>query len=138
MLRRLQVLSTALLTVLGACSTSDGGPMAPARTPTETSGVNASLLGLPLPILSAGVIRNTPLATDITAGATIGSAGGTITVPGTGLTLVVPRGAVSVPTAFLVTAKAGKLVAYDFEPHGTRFPVALQFQQDLRGTSADG
>lgn len=119
---------------LVGCSASEG-PLAP-PPPRADAGLVSSLLGVLFP--TNGVTRNTPLDHDITSGARIGSAGGTISVPGTGFSLVIPRNAVSVPTDFVVTAKAGRLVAYEFEPHGTKFPVALHFVQDLRGTSAGG
>jgi hypothetical protein len=34
-----------------------------------------------------------------------------------------------------VTAVAGSVVAYEFEPHGTHFNVPLLFRQQLRGTN---
>jgi hypothetical protein len=78
-----------------------------------------------------GVEWRTTLKSDVSASALIGSAGGVLTLPVTGLRLVVPAGAVSRPTQFGVTAIAGKLVAYDFEPAGSTFPVALRVEQDL-------
>jgi len=65
----------------------------------------------------------------------IGTAGGTIILPGTGLQLVVPAGAVSANVTFTISALAGKVVAYDFQPHGAVFNVPLTFVQDL-GTTA--
>jgi hypothetical protein len=85
-----------------------------------------------------GVTRATPLAKDISVKAVIDKKGGTISIPEAGLTLVVPPNAVSTKTTFTATALAGKLVAYEFEPHGTRFAVPLQFQQDLKKTSLLG
>jgi hypothetical protein len=72
----------------------------------------------------------TPLDSDLTASAVIGPMGGVLVLPATGLRLVVPAGAVSQPTRFGVTALAGKLAAYDFEPAGSVFPVALRIEQD--------
>jgi hypothetical protein len=93
---------------------------------------NAALLGL-LPVRA--VTRAVPLANDISVSAVIGQQGGTISIPTAGLTLVVPKGAVSSDVKFTATALAGKIVAYDFQPHGTTFAVPLQFTQDLRKTS---
>ena len=55
--------------------------------------------------------------------------------PEAGLTLVVPANAVAKNTTFKATAIAGKIVAYEFEPHGTTFAVPLKFTQDLRKVS---
>jgi hypothetical protein len=41
---------------------------------------------------------------------------------------------VSRNTAFQVTALAGSKVAYEFEPHGTRFNLPLVMTQDLHNT----
>lgn len=70
------------------------------------------------------------LKEDLSASAVIGPAGGVLALPATGVRLVVPPGAVARPTTFGVTALAGKLVAYDFEPAGSTFPVALRVEQD--------
>ena len=71
-----------------------------------------------------------PLAREVSATALIGREGGTLELPETGLRLVVPADAVDEPTPFRVTARAGRLVAYDFEPEGCEFAPALQFEQD--------
>jgi hypothetical protein len=78
--------------------------------------------------------RDAALAHDVTASAVIGPSGGRIALPGQGFTLVVPRGAVEKETHFTVTAIAGDLVAYEFEPHGTTFKVPLHATQELRDT----
>jgi hypothetical protein len=78
--------------------------------------------------------RDEPLARDITVRAVIGSAGGRVELPGQGFTLIVPRGAVRSDTRFEVTAIAGDLVAYEFEPHGTKFREPLIATQELDGT----
>lgn len=98
-------------------------------TPPEPSSALAGLLPV------RGVTRSTPLATDISVSAVIGQQGGTITIPEAGLTLVVPPNAVSSDVKFTATALAGRAVAYDFQPHGTKFAVPLSFEQDLRKTS---
>ena len=54
--------------------------------------------------------------------------------PAAGFELVVPRYAVKKSTRFTVTAIKGKLVAYEFGPHGTNFPRSLQAKQDLSVT----
>lgn len=90
--------------------------------------------------LSSGTTKVNVLAfqagvnTSVTASKVIGAEGGMLSLPETGLTLVVPRGAVASPTPFSVTPVGGRYVAYDFEPHGTTFAVPLTFMQDLSKT----
>lgn len=79
--------------------------------------------------------RDVPLATSLSASATIGVLGGTIALPGAGLTVTVPALALTTPTTITVTAVAGNQVAYEFEPHGLQFPVPLVVSQVLDGTS---
>ena len=118
------------MVALGACADV---PTAP-----QDDVPSASLLGLPL--LGSGgveahvVQRTTPLATDEVVTKVIGYAGGTIRLPRAGLTLTVPAGAVLQNTTFTVTAPAGDLVGYHFEPHGTVFRKSLKASQKLAGT----
>jgi hypothetical protein len=118
------------MVALGAC--------AEAPTAPQESVPSASLLGLPL--LSSGAVeahvvrRTTPLATDEVVTKVIGRGGGTIRLPRAGLTLTVPAGAVLHNTTFTVTAPAGDLVGYHFEPHGTDFRRKLKATQKLAGT----
>jgi ZU5 domain len=130
-LRTLSRFGARLVSVLllAGCARDATAPVEPVATPDTA---NAALLGL-LPV--RGVTRAMPLANDIAVSAVIGSTGGTLTIPEAGLTLVVPAGAVSSDIRFTATALAGKLVAYDFQPHGTKFAVPLQFTQDLRKTN---
>ena len=116
--------------LLAGCARDATAPLSPTgATPPEPP---SALFGLQ-PV--RGVTRSTPLATDISVSAVIGKQGGTITIPEAGLTLVVPPNAVSSDVKFTATALAGRAVAYDFQPHGTKFAVPLRFQQDLRKTS---
>lgn len=117
------------LLLLAGCTGDAVAPVAPTPLPKPAAG----LLGALIPV--KGVTRSSPLANDITVSAVIGPKGGTIAIPEAGLTLVVPPKAVSSNVTFTATAVAGKLVAYEFEPHGMTFAVPLQFTQDLRKTS---
>lgn len=130
--RRFGRLGAALTSILllAGCARDSASPVEP--TAVIPPKPNAALLGL-LPV--RGVTRSTPLAKDVSVSAVIGTKGGTITIPGAGLTLVVPPNAVSSNTKFTATALAGRIVAYDFEPHGVKFAVPLEFTQDLRKTS---
>jgi hypothetical protein len=135
-LRPLKRFGARLLSIvlLAGCARDATSPLEPtAAIPSKPS---ASLLGWLLPV--RGVTRAVPLAKDISVSAVIGAKGGTITIPDAGLTLVVPANAVSKNTTFTATAIAGRLVAYEFEPHGTTFAVPLQFSQDLKKTSLLG
>ena len=132
--RPLSRLGARLLSIvlLAGCARDAASPVEPTIVPPKP---NAALLGL-LPV--RGVTRAAPLSKDISVSAVIDNKGGTLSIPEAGLTLVVPPNAVSSKTKFVATALAGNLVAYEFEPHGTRFAVPLQFQQDLKKVSLLG
>lgn len=64
--------------------------------------------------------------------------GGRIEMEAAGLRVDVPAGAISSASMVItVTVLPGRSVAYDFQPHGTKFLKPLQFRQDLEGTSWD-
>lgn len=68
---------------------------------------------------------------------TIDASGGVISMPGTGLTIVFPRGAVSAPIKITVTADE-KYVAYKMEPSGTKFLKDVIVTQLLGLTKVGG
>ncbi|MEO8579097.1 MAG: hypothetical protein ABI469_02535 [Gemmatimonadales bacterium] len=68
---------------------------------------------------------------------TISPAGGTISIPETGLTMSFPAGAVASPITITVTADA-KYVAYKMEPSGTQFLKDVTVTQSLETTSIFG
>lgn len=82
-----------------------------------------------------GVLRTTPLARDITVRKMIGHKGGVLSIPAAGVTVIVPYGALDRDTEITMTARAGLLLAYDFEPHGVTFRVPLVINQSLNGTN---
>ena len=141
-LRGLAALALAAATV--ACSEVPAAPLAPAARPNASllGGVLGGVLGLvdgvvtllTSPLRAKALTRKAPIAAQ-SATQTVGVAGGVITLPGAGLTVVVPPGAVSAPTAITVSAPAGSAVWYDFQPHGLQFAVPLQLTQDLRATN---
>ena len=119
--------------VLAACADGPSAPAtrsAPQAVQLAKSGTNTESTAL------VGVVRDEPLAQDITVQETIGPEGGVLQIKEAGLKLEVPAGAVSAPTVFTATALAGSALAYDFGPSGT-FPVALTVRQDLKGTNWD-
>ena len=141
-LRPLSRFGARLLSVLllAGCARDAATPLEPdtntsSTVSTEQFQQSAALLGL-LPV--RGVTRVVPLQQNISVSAVIGPDGGTISIPDAGLTLVVPPGAVTSSTNFTATALAGRLVAYEFEPRGTKFPVPLRFTQDLKKVSLLG
>ena len=82
------------------------------------------------------VTWDTPVTTAQTASASIGLLGGQISLPGLGLTVIVPAFAVTSTTTITVTAVPGSQVAYEFEPHGLRFNAPVIVRQSLGGTTA--
>jgi hypothetical protein len=124
------VVAVALL--IAGCSYSDG-PASPSRAKAPAPSGTSSATLLSSPITVTPLQRTTALSSPITVSKTIGILGGTISVPGAGLTVVVPALAVSSNTQFTVTALAGSAVAYDFAPHRT-FSVPLVLTQDLHNT----
>jgi len=133
--RTLTTLAVGTLLILAGCRDS----IAPAAGAPDATRPQA-LLGLNIPLVDnllgtdtvVVLQRITPLPSNITVTKVIGSGGGTISVPGAGLTVSVPSGAVPYPTTFTVTALAGRPVAYEFGPHGTQFAKPLTMTQDLR------
>ena len=101
---------------------------ATATTTSTTSATGTSVVGVPM----AAVLRAKPLTNTLVVSAEIGPAGGTIELKEAGFTLTVPKGVGAVNTTFQVKALPGRILAYEFEPHGTRFPVPLGFSQDTK------
>lgn len=127
------VATSATLTV--SCGPTDS-PVAPSHPMKGAATASRSLLAAPVTIVP--VQRTTPLATPMSASAYVGIFGGTLSLPGAGLTVVVPPFAVLSPTLMTVTALAGSNVAYTFEPHGISFLAPLVATQSLQNTTAQG
>jgi hypothetical protein len=123
----------AALATLAACSDAPSAPRAPLA---PGNAPQASVLSSP--VTARVLLRSTPLVFSVRVSASIGKAGGSINVPGTGLTLVVPSGAVSAPTTFTISAPAGRNVWYEFGPSGAKFAVPLVIRQDLSKTNLLG
>jgi hypothetical protein len=141
-LRRISLVA-ASLALFSACSSEPtSAPQAGVPAPVAPS---ASLLGglvggvvnvVQNLVLVPGLLRSVPLAADITVSQTIGAAGGILSIPAAGVTVVVPAGALASNTLITMTARHGALVAYDFAPHGITFAKPLVFTQSLTGTNA--
>lgn len=117
---------------LSACMNDNAAPSQPLAAPSAAS-YSRDLSAQDA--FAQGLLWEKPRNTATSASKVISSKGGNIDVPGTGMQLQVPRGAVSSDTRFTITALPGNVVAYDFEPHGTFFPVPLKFVQHLDQTN---
>jgi hypothetical protein len=113
------------------------GESASTTSPTASvAGASATRSLLLSPTTVQVVTRDVPLSNPVSTSKVIGILGGSLSLSGTGLRVVVPPLALTTSTRITVTAVAGKDVAYEFEPHGIRFVVPLVVTQDLAGTSA--
>jgi len=133
--------AVAVMATFAASACSNESPAAP-KSVAPATGSSQSLLGNLLNTTATKTVvpllRSIPLASDITVSENIGPLGGAIAIPAAGLTLVVPPLAVSKTTTFTITARKGSYVAYDMEPHGTRFLVPLVATQNLTNTNVRG
>lgn len=128
------------LLVLAACSEGTGpGSSAGIRNNSQNSSLLATVddpggvvLGkVPGGFLVTPALRLTPLAADVSWSFVAGPLGATSTDAGTGLTVVVPPGALSTTQTITVTALAGAATAYRFEPHGLVFDKPVDLYQSL-------
>jgi hypothetical protein len=126
--------ATLLLSVAG-CGATDSPVAPPQARPVAPSGeAQHTLLASPENIIP--LLRNTPLASNISVTKTIGLLGGTISIPSAGLTVVVPALALSSSKTITITAMQGANLAYEFQPSGLRFNLPLVMTQDLTQTQA--
>lgn len=132
----------ALLTaILAACSNA----AAPSVTTPESSvdpAVEQALAkakaisgSLPQSFIAQGVLRDRPLSAPVIVSRVITSNGGTIDIPSADFQLQIPKGAIKDSMTIEVTALAGSVVAYDFEPRGATFAAPLKFVQRLAHTN---
>jgi hypothetical protein len=142
-LRRISLVAASLALFTACSSEPISAPKAPLATPTAVpsgdllGGLVGGVVGIVNNLITMpGLLRSSPLANDITVSQTIGYAGGTLSIPAAGVTVVVPAGALSSSTLITMTARKGSLVAYDFAPHGITFAKPLVFTQKLQGTNA--
>jgi hypothetical protein len=120
-----------MLAISACAHDSSTAPNAAPTQPASTSSAASISRTLQAPRAVNPLLRKAPLVVSETVSATIGVLGGTIVLPKSGLTVVVPPLAVSSPIKFTVTAKTGKRASYQFEPHGQRFLVPLVVTQNL-------
>lgn len=134
----IRLIGVVAIVVGGAAGCADQGSPVASAAPLEVE-VGGPFLSVSPAEQSVRVLeRDVPLAEALSASRVIGPNGGMIEIADAGLRLHVPAGAVTVPTEITVTAPAGSLVAYTFEPHGTRFHRVVTAEQTLAGTTAAG
>jgi len=131
---RILAIAAAGAIVINGCGSHDS-PVAPQNPIAPTAEASSSLLGLSTTTVTP-LQRTKPLAKNLSASAYIGALGGSLSIPGAGLTVVVPPLALTSTKLVTVTALAGSNVAYEFEPHGTKFLVPLVVTQNLSNTQA--
>ena len=119
----------AVVASLGVAGCATDAPTAPKHSGQADKGLVSGLVG---GLVQKDVLtRKHALPNDITVTAVIDKDGGTLSIPAAGFELTIPKGAVTSPTTFTVTALEGDLVAYEFGPHGITFKKSLEARQDL-------
>jgi hypothetical protein len=119
----------AALASLAACA---DGPTAPSAAPSAAPRRDLAAAG-------ADAIATTPVRGLLwakgqkpeTASKVIGPAGGSLSAGG--MKLVVPKGAVAANVTFSVTRLGGRIVAYEFQPHGLVFRAPVQLEFSTKG-----
>lgn len=132
------VLAVAAATMLACRETRPTAPSAPSQDLLGgvTSTVTGTVDGLvttatSVDLLTPVVHRLTPLGQDVVWSFVAGPSGAKSRNSTVGLTVVVPSGALAANTKITVRAKAGDVVAYEFEPHGITFAKPVELRQDL-------
>ena len=130
---------TVALAGFSACADTNSLATAPRGVDSDAQllgGLLESTVSSVGSVLVAPLDRTTPLAEPISWSFTVGANGATSTNAASGLTIAVPRGALSSTVTITVTALPGSAVAYRFEPHGLTFSRGVILTQNLAGTSA--
>jgi len=133
---RFRALSTFIValaaTTLAAGCGSDT-TTAPSASVAPHTTASHSLLGLlSSPTTIHPLLRTTPLAANVSKTVTVGLLGATVSLPGTGFSMIIPALAAPYGTKITVTALAGSNVAYEFAPHGLKFLLPLVATQSLQ------
>lgn len=116
---------------VGGCRDNALAPVAPAAKLVTAPSLAPWRSGVLAPMDTFALLRRRrPLSHDVARSLVIGPEGGTLAVGEAGLRLVVPKGAVTAPTTFTVTALAGDRAAYEFEPAGSTYERALRIEQE--------
>jgi hypothetical protein len=128
---RLTVRNTllTLAAAIFAAACGDTGTTAPKQSAASTAPAQTAILSSPLTVNVAQ--RDVPLTRSVTTSVNVSWFGGSMMLPGTGLSVIIPPFAVNRPITLTATAQPGSSVAYDFGPHGTHFNLPLIMVQDL-------
>lgn len=129
---RLRVLlGAAAIAVAAACSSES--TTAPAELDVA---VRANTLPPGQARKAAGLERLTAVSNPLTVSKRFtATAGGTLTLSDLNVKLTIPKGALPRDTMTItMTVIPGKIVAYDFEPHGTKFLKPLTLSVDVKAT----
>jgi hypothetical protein len=126
----LRLTIVALAAAVAACSDAPSSPSpspalspAPVRLSKSKGGAGET----------EKVGRANPLTDTVTVSYKIDpKKNGSFELPGTGLRIDVPAGAVETPITITASAIPGAIIAYQFQPHGLVFKRPLQARQDLR------
>jgi hypothetical protein len=105
---------------------TDAAPLERAAIAARTERAHGSL-----------VRRTNQVAEGLSASATITPEGGWLSIPGAGLVVWFPKGAVDVDLVVTASVIHSSRIAYDFQPHGTVFNVPIYVAQLLSGTELD-
>ncbi|HEY2067593.1 MAG TPA: hypothetical protein VGG84_16685 [Gemmatimonadaceae bacterium] len=139
LLARRAARAALVLATGSALACGDTAPLsAPERLSPQTAALSRSghRQRVRVPILH----RINPLRADEVACRTIDPAAiaGSVSIalPEAGLRVSFPEGSIPSTTQVCLTAHAGSLLTYSFQPHGLQFGVPVQVLQDLRGTTA--
>ena len=116
--------STLLVLAAFAC----GEPTAPASLGTSGPSFSKTATGLNRLLIA----RDHPAKPE-RASAAIGPKGGTIALPGAGVTLVVPPGALARTVTITVRTNSRDFVSYGFAPHGLVFEKPVEILQSRNG-----
>lgn len=125
-----------LTAALFAAGCGDTGMTAPSQRAASSAPAQHELLSSPLTVKVAQ--RDTPLPDGVSTSVNVSWFGGAMSLPGAGLTVIIPPFAVSRPITLTATAIPGSAVAYDFGPHGTHFNLPLVMVQDLSHVQMSG
>lgn len=131
-----------------ASTSSGSGSSGSGSSGSGSSGSGSSLSGIVAPGIGDSAVGVTDLelraawwkqnqSNLVRVSKIIGPAGGIISIPATGLTVVFPVGAVAAPITITITADE-KYVAYKMAPEGTRFLQDVIVTQSLSTTEFAG
>jgi hypothetical protein len=125
------VMGAATVAVVVACSSETA--MAPADLDVA---VRAGVLPPGQAKKATGLERTAALSKPLTVSRLLtAKSGGSLAVPDLDVTLTVPKGAIPRDTMTItMTVIPGKIVAYDFEPHGTVFLKPLTLSVNVKAT----